>query len=199
MTADARLRTNQFPRGTHLGSATSSTRLAVVVSRPIDVSRTSSRRCRRAPAADGPPHRRCRRLAIVAPPEPSSRRRRRAPSSSSRRCCRLAVAIVSQTSSRRHRSAHRSRRLACRRAVVSRSTRSRLRACLDTRSIAKQFTAHRGSAAAAMLPRRSSRCDTGRVVRWQQRKQPNINADERITQLRSTLAARDKSGVRHLE
>ena len=151
------------------------------------------------PAADGPPHRRRRRLAIVAPPEPSSRRRRRAPSSSSRRRCRLAVAIVSQTSSRRHRSAHRSRRLACRRAVVSRSTRSRLRACLDTRSIAKQFTAHRGSAAAAMLPRRSSRCASGRVVRWQQRKQPNINADERITQLRSTLAARDKSGVRHLE
>ena len=163
-------------------------RLADVVS-PLS---TRPRRRRAAPSSSSSSrHRRA--------PEPSSRRRRRAPSSSSRRRCRLAVAIVSQTSSRRHRSAHRSRRLACRRAVVSRSTRSRLRACLDTRSIAKQFTVHRGSAAAAMLPRRSSRCASGRVVRWQQRKQPNINADERITQLRSTLAARDKSGVRHLE
>ena len=169
-------------------SSRSHRRLADVVS-PLS---TRPRRRRAAPSSSSSSrHRRA--------PEPSARRHRRAPSSSSRRRCRLAVAIVSQTSSRRHRSAHCSRRLACRRAVVSRSTRSRLRACLDTRSIAKQFTAHRGSAAAAMLPRRSSRCASGRVVRWQQRKQPNINADERITQLRSTLAARDKSGVRHLE
>ena len=198
MTADARLRTNQFPRGTHLGSATSSTRLAVVVSRP------STSRGRRLAVVDAPRRRR------AAPSSLSSSRHHRAPGAIVSPSSTRPIVVVSPTLSSRSR--HRltdvaspsskrasqpSSRVSTRRRLAVDT--KQLTSCLDTRIYVKQFTVHRGSAAAAMLPRRSSRCASGRVVRWQQRKQPNINADERITQLRSTLAARDKSGVRHLE
>jgi len=198
MTADARLRTNQFPRGTHLGSATSSTRLAVVVSRPSTLADVVS------PLSTRPRRRR------AAPSSSSSSRHRRAPGAIVSPSSTRPIVVVSPMLSSRSR--HRLTDVASpssKRALQPSSrvsTRHRLAvdtkqltSCLDTRIYVKQFTVHRGSAAAAMLPRRSSRCASGRVVRWQQRKQPNINADERITQLRSTLAARDKSGVRHLE
>ena len=178
------------------------------------------RRHRRASPSSSRAH---RRLAdVVSPLSTRPRRRRAAPSSlSSSRHRRAPGAIVSPASTRpivvvsptlSSRSRHRltdvvspsskralqpSSRVSTRRRLAVDT--KQLTSCLDTRIYVKQFTVHRGSAAAAMLPRRSSRCASGRVVRWQQRKQPNINADERITQLRSTLAARDKSGVRHLE
>ena len=112
MTADARLRTNQFPRGTHLGSATSSTRLAVVVSRP------STSRGRRLAVVDAPPPPTGRPIVVVVVSPSSRPRSHRLAGIDAPHRRRLADVVVSQSpSSHRRRLAVIEARIA---AVVSR-------------------------------------------------------------------------------